>query len=125
MTDSFFLPDTGTDYVFVEGLVASVRLGITEDEKSRPQVVKLSFKVPVDSRTAARTDDIEQTVDYHGLGCWLVETAEQSSCNLLETMAHRLAAGAKNKFNLPGIELTVRKPEVYSGETCSGITVRR
>ncbi len=125
MTDNLHLSATATDYVFVEGLKAHCRLGITAEEKNHPQLIKISFRVPVNSRQAAQKDDIESTINYDKIGRWLVERAEEICCDLLETLAHRLADGAKEKFNLPSIELTIKKPEVYSGETCSGITVRR
>lgn len=123
--ENFFSAESGDDYVFVENLSAHCRIGTTEEEKNTSQEIKISFKVPVNSRLAAEEDDLSQTVDYNRVGRWLVGRAESISCSLLETLAHRLASGAKSEFDLPQIELTLEKPEIYSGKTCPGITVRR
>jgi len=65
-------------------------VGIEDWEQNHLQDVIVNIELEFDGRHAAETDAIEQTVNYKALKKKILNTAENSRFNLLETMAARL-----------------------------------
>lgn len=59
--------------------------------------------------SAARTDDLRKTVDYHALSKTLQAEARRVPRKLLERLATDLARVASRRFRLPRIEIELKK----------------
>jgi len=86
------------------------RLGVPAAERRQPQTVLCSAWFPVPSMaSAARSDDLQNTVDYHALSKVLQAEARRVPRKLLERLATDLARAACHGFRLSWIELELKK----------------
>jgi 2-amino-4-hydroxy-6-hydroxymethyldihydropteridine diphosphokinase len=113
------------DYIEINGLKISCIIGIFNWERTRKQVVSLDLKFPCDNRKAAHRDRIEDTVDYKKIAKFTISFAENSSFQLVETMAEKLAEMLLERFQLPEIYLSVSKPGAIRGSQNVGVQIHR
>lgn len=121
------------DAVEIRGLWLESRIGITKEERSRPQSLRVSLRLEIgDLSEAARSDRIEETVDYDELAREVRRVAAAQPRNLLERLAEEIAAAALlypkvktvsvvlEKFPLPhaeGVAVSLRRER---GEPAGG-----
>jgi 2-amino-4-hydroxy-6-hydroxymethyldihydropteridine diphosphokinase len=114
-----------TDYISINGLKIACIIGIFDWERTKKQEVLLDLKFPCDNRKAARTDKIEDTVDYKKIAKATIAFVEKSRFQLVETMAERLAEMLLERFALPEIFLTISKPGAIRGSQNVGVQIHR
>ena len=86
--------------------------GLLAEEKDKPQPFIVDVVLFHDQKTAARTDDIEATVDYSRVFHEVRQVVEQSSFNLIETLAEEISLRILKRFPLlTAVETTVYKPQ--------------
>jgi dihydroneopterin aldolase len=90
-----------------------------------PQVVSIDLDMAADIARAAATDDIRDTLDYKAVTKRVKELVGESRFNLIETMAHRVAALITDEFGVPWVRVSVHKPWAIRGSRDVGITVER
>ena len=94
----------------VVDLKLSCHLGVPAAERRKPQTVLCSAWFPVSHMAAAaRSDDLQNTVDYHSLSNVLQAEARRVPRKLLERLATDLARVAVRRFRLPWIEIELKK----------------
>ncbi|WP_241209205.1 2-amino-4-hydroxy-6-hydroxymethyldihydropteridine diphosphokinase [Gulosibacter massiliensis] len=105
------LPAPELDRIVIDRLHVHGRHGVFAHERANGQDFYIDAEVWIDTRAAAASDEIEQTVHYGHLMRALYEVAMQEPVDLLETLAERLAAVT---FAFPGpqaVRITVHKPQ--------------
>ncbi|MDZ4197998.1 MAG: dihydroneopterin aldolase [Kiritimatiellia bacterium] len=80
-----------TDRIYIRDLALRCIVGIFPEERRAKQDVIINLTLETDLRLAARSDRIEDTVDYKKLKGRIVELVEASSFQLIETLADRIA----------------------------------
>ena len=80
-----------TDRILIHELELESRIGITAEERSRPQRLLLSVEIETDTRPAAETDELSRTIDYAVVADRLRELAAARERNLIETLAEEVA----------------------------------
>ncbi|QSR84329.1 YpsA SLOG family protein [Methylacidimicrobium sp. B4] len=94
---------TKGDAIEIHGLWLESRIGITEAERSRPQPLRVSLRLEIDDLSrAARSDRLEETLDYDELAREVRRVAASPPRNLLERLAEEIA------------EVVLRHPKVGS-----------
>jgi dihydroneopterin aldolase len=88
-------------------------------------VVSIDLDMAADIARAAATDDIRDTLDYKAVTKRVKELVGESRFNLIETMAHRVAALITDEFGVPWVRVSVHKPWAIRGSRDVGITVER
>ena len=105
------------DKIVIAAIPLAVRIGVTVEERSRPQTVLLDLTLELDLEPAANTDDLSLTVDYHALVSRLRELAESNECRLLETLTGRLCRAALSDPRIASAHARVRKfPAEMNGQ---------
>ena len=79
------------DTITIANLRCSAHIGCEEAERADAQALLVTAVVHLDTRPAARADDLEQTVNYAQLAKKLMRICEDSTCRLIETLAQHLA----------------------------------
>jgi dihydroneopterin aldolase len=79
------------DKLFLSGCEFSARHGCLPDEREREQRFRVSVELSLDLREAAQTDDLTTTVDWGPLYSEIKAVVQGPPCNLLETVAERVA----------------------------------
>jgi dihydroneopterin aldolase len=102
---------TELDRIELRGLRVFARHGVLDSERVSGQEFLIDAVLWLDTRQAARGDDLSRTVDYGALANRLVRLAEEPPVRLIETLAERLAAGCLSEPLVAEVEITVHKPQ--------------
>lgn len=113
------------DTIFLRDLRVHAIVGIWQWERRMRQVISIDLDMAVDVARAAATDNIESTLDYKAVSRRVVEFVEQSSFNLIETLADRLAGVITGEFGVPWVRVAIHKPGAIRGSRDVGIVIER
>ncbi len=98
------------DRIRVTGLVAFGRHGVLAEERERGQRFVVDASLTLDTRAAAASGDLAETVDYGVLARRLADVVEGEPVDLLETLAARLVDVCLADPRVEQAEVTVHKP---------------
>ena len=85
--------------------------GVRPAEKELGQRFIVDLEVWKDLGPAGRGDDLAQTVNYAALYRLAAGIVTGPPCNLIETVAERIAAAVLAQFPVDAVRVRVRKPE--------------
>ncbi|HEY1532348.1 MAG TPA: dihydroneopterin aldolase [Galbitalea sp.] len=98
------------DEITLTGLRATAHHGVFAHEREDGQEFVIDVSVWLDSRPAARGDDLEQTVHYGVLAEEVVAAVERDPMDLIETVAERVATVALAHPAVLRTRVTLHKP---------------
>lgn len=116
-------PETPLDRLVVRGIEAFGHHGVFDAERRDGQVFLIDLVLFLDSREAARTDDLRDTVDYGSLVARVKKAVESDPVDLIETLADRLAAICLADPRVHRTEVTVHKPDAPIDATFADVSV--
>jgi dihydroneopterin aldolase len=99
-----------TDRIRLSGLRVRGFHGVLPEERRDGQDFVVDAALSLDTRAAAASDALSDTVDYGTLAASLADVVSGEPCNLIETLADRLAAVCLAHPLVFEVELTVHKP---------------
>jgi dihydroneopterin aldolase len=97
------------DRIHIEELEVFARVGVTENERSKPQRLTLSITVWPVTGFQDLQDDIARTVNYSAVAVASCEFLRENPAKLIETSATRLAAHLLQTFPIQKVQLELRK----------------
>ncbi len=113
------------DLVFIEDLRIETVIGIYDWERKIRQVVALDLEMAFDNRKPAASDRIEDTLNYKAVSKRLTAFVEESSFQLVETLAERCAEIVRDEFGVSWLRLKLSKPGAVRGSRAVGVTIER
>ncbi len=113
------------DTVFLEALPLRAVIGVHAWERAFAQRLELDLTLSVDTTPAAASDAIDAAVDYAALSDRLTQHAAASDCQLIETLAERLAGVVLEDRRVAQVELTLRKPGAIPAARNVGVRITR
>lgn len=117
-------PDgTVLDLVALRGVRVAGRHGVHADERRHGQDFVVDAVLSVDTRRAAASDELSDTVDYATLAARIAAVVAGEPVALLETLADRLAAVCLAEPVVREVEITVHKPDAPLGLPFDDVTV--
>lgn len=99
------------DEITLTGLRVFGRHGVYEDERKVGQYFIVDFTLRVDTRRAARTDDVADTVHYGDAAQQVADIVAGEPVDLLETLAARIADALLTAPMVETVRVTVHKPD--------------
>jgi dihydroneopterin aldolase len=111
------------DRLAVRGIEAFGRHGVFEAERRDGQVFVVDLTLFLDSRAAATTDDLQETVDYGSLVAKVKQAVESDPVDLIETLADRLARICLEDPRVHLTEVTVHKPDAPIEATFADVSL--
>jgi len=84
-------------------------IGILPEERKSPQNLLIDLEMSTDIRAAAKSDDLNKTIDYVAVRRLIIEFISQSFYNLLETLGDHLASHLHEHFDFDVIRLCITK----------------
>ena len=114
---------TGTDRLAVLGIEAVGHHGVFDFERSNGQVFKVDLALGLDTRPAAHSDDLQDTVDYGSLVASVKTAIENDPVDLIETLAERIARVCLADGRVEWAEVTVHKPDAPIEATFSDVAL--
>ena len=103
-------PTPPLDRVVVRGLRGYGRHGVLESERRLGQTFLVDVSVELDTRQAARSDDVHDTVDYGEMAQSVLSIVEGEPVALLETLAQRICDAVLHHERVHAVDVTVHKP---------------
>jgi len=113
------------DIIFINDLQIETIIGIYDWERETKQTISIDLEMASDIRAAANSDAIEDTLDYKAVAKRLIAFVEQSSFQLVETLAERLSEIVRDEFHVPWVKVTLHKPGALRGSKDVGIIIER
>ena len=90
--------------------VDGVRVGIYPHEKDGPQSIVIDLGLLTDFAKAARSEKIQDTIDYDRVAAEARKLARARYYPLIEALAEELAAMILTRFKVKKVTVEVRKP---------------
>ena len=102
--------DAAGDRIALVGLAAHGRHGVFDFEREAGQLFRVDVVLGLDTRPAATSDDLADTVDYGALARSVLDVVEGEPVDLIETLAQRIADVCLVDDRVQWTEVTVHKP---------------
>lgn len=84
--------------------------GVYPDEKETGRIFEVDAELYFPFDKAAASDDLADTVDYARVCQVIKEAFNKEACNLLETVASRVADEILVRFPVEKVVISIRKP---------------
>jgi len=113
------------DIIFLRELKIEATIGIWEWERKIRQTVIVDLDMSADIRNAAKTDSVDDTLNYKLVSKRVQQFVADSSFQLVETLAERIAAIIRDEFGVAWVRVSVNKPGAIRGARDVGILIER
>ncbi len=114
-----------TDTIFLGGLKVDTVIGIWDWERKIRQTVVIDLEMSADIRRAAETDSIDDTLNYKQVSKRVQKFVADSSFQLVETLAEKIAAIVRDEFEVEWVRVRVNKPGAIRGAQDVGVLIER
>ena len=105
------------DIVFVEGLKIDTVIGIYDWERKIRQDIEMSS----DIAAAAKTDHIDQALNYKDVCKRVASFVRESKFELVETLAEEICQIILNEFDISWVKLKLNKGEAITVAKMGGL----
>ncbi len=113
------------DIIYLKDLRIDTIIGIYDWERRTRQTVILDLEMAADISRAAKSDDIEDTLNYKAVAKRLISFVENSEFQLVETLAEKIAEIVLTEFDVPWLRLSVNKQGAVRGVRDVGVIIER
>ena len=113
------------DKIFLHDLKVDTIIGIWEWERRIRQTVVINLEMSADIARAAATDSVDDTLNYKLVAKRIQAFVADSSFQLVETLAERIAAIIRDEFDVDWVRVSVHKPGAIRGSRDVGVEIER
>ena len=113
------------DRIFINALTAEAIIGIYDWEREVKQRLEIDLEVWMDLRAAAKSDAIEDTLNYKSVAKRVLAFVEASRYRLVEALAGEIARIVLEEFKVARVRVTVHKPGAIRHSRDVGVIVER
>lgn len=113
------------DTVFIEGLELETLIGVYDFERIAKQRVIVDVIIQADLSQAAKSDDVNDTIDYGAVAECLATICDTASYQLLEALAEEMAQAILDRFSIATLTLKLNKPDILNNVSAVGIQITR
>ena len=117
-----FLP---MDQIHIKDLVVRGIIGINPDERVNQQDILVNVTLWADTTRAARTDDIDDAVNYKTITKRIIAHIDEGEPMLVERLVQEIADICLEDERVSQCEVTVEKPGALRFARSVGITIIR
>ncbi|MFT4085090.1 MAG: dihydroneopterin aldolase [Nocardioides sp.] len=112
-----------TDELAISGIECFGFHGVFDFERRQGQVFVIDLVLGLDTRAAAVSDDLQDTVDYGSLTGKVKAGVETDPVDLIETLAQRIADLCLLEAGVEWVRVTVHKPGAPIDATFSDVAL--
>jgi 7,8-dihydroneopterin aldolase/epimerase/oxygenase len=115
------------DRISIRDLRVATRIGVTSAERAEPQVIVITVDLHRDLRGPSRSDDLQDTIDYHAVTVAIAEMVRASEAKLLEHLAEKIATLVIKTAGIESATVEVRKepPPMEEDVRTVAVTIER
>ena len=113
------------DKIFIHALKTEAIIGIFDWERQVKQTVIVDIEISADISKAARSDSIEDTVNYKRIAKRVLAFVEESRFHLVETLAEHIAMLVLDDFGISWVRISLSKPGAIRSSRDVGVALER
>jgi 2-amino-4-hydroxy-6-hydroxymethyldihydropteridine diphosphokinase len=113
------------DKLYIQDLQIDTVIGVFDWEREIRQTVSLDLEMAVDTRPGAGSDHVRDVLNYKPLTKRLIQYVGESRCQLIETLAQRVAEIVLYEFEVQWIRLRLSKPGALRYARNVGVEITR
>jgi len=97
------------DKIIIKDLAVFYCVGVPDEERAQPQRLLLSIEMEHDFARAAKSDSLDQTINYFAVSQRLIGFGENRNWKLIETLAVEIAEMILREFKPQRVSVEVKK----------------
>ena len=113
------------DKILIRQLQVDAFIGIHDWEKQNKQTLYFDMDLSFDCKTAGRTDNIDDALDYFEVCEQVTTLVSNSQFELIERLAEAVCHLILDQFNCEKIKLTLFKPDAIGNTQSVGVRISR
>lgn len=113
------------DQIIIRQLKVDTRIGVYDWERECAQTLCLDITLDCNTQNPAKSDDLNDAIDYSAIADAVRSVCARRHFNLLESLAEELSVSILSGFKVAACELHIRKPGAVSGAQAAEIKTRR
>lgn len=113
------------DQILIKDLLARGIIGVNDDERTHPQDILINITMFVDTRSAAETDSITDSISYATVAKKARELAETAHRFTVEALASDIASLCLQSAVVQGVRVRVEKPGAVRFARSVGVEIER
>ena len=113
------------DIVYLRKLKIPCIIGVWDWERRIKQIVVIDLDMAADVRAAARSDRLEDALDYKAVTKRLIEYVGESQFQLVETLAEHIAQIIRTEFTVLWVRVCINKKGAIRGASDVGVVIER
>ena len=113
----------GADEISVTGIECFAHHGVLASERREGQTFVVDLTLGLDTRPAAASDDLHDTVDYGSLVDAVKQAVERDPVDLIETVAERISDVCLIDDRVEWARVTLHKPKAPIAATFTDVTL--
>lgn len=114
-----------SDQILIKDLLLRGIIGLNDWEREKKQDILINLVVYLDTRTAGRTDRVEDSLNYRSLTKAIIAYVESSSHYLVEALAAAIARIAVVDFGAERVSVRVEKVGALRFAQSVGVEIDR
>ena len=96
-------------FITIVDLEVFYRVGVTDEERSKPQRLLITIDFKFDFSSAAVSGRLGRTIDYHEAVKSLIKLGENRNWKLIESVASDIASKLLSEFHPESVTVEVKK----------------
>ena len=113
------------DRIFLTALSADAIIGIYDWEREVRQRIEVDLEMWVDLSAAAKSDAIDDTLNYKSVAKHVLAFIQESRFRLVEALAGEIARIVLAEFPVERVRVTVHKPGAVRHSRDVGVIIER
>lgn len=120
-----FIGDINMDKIFINDLQVETVIGIFDWEREIKQTISINLEMEFDISKAAKSDDINDSLDYKKVSKRIISLCENADSYLVENLIEKIAQVVLKEFPVSKVTVSLEKPGALRGSKSVGIKITR
>ena len=120
-----FIGDINMDKIFINDLQVETVIGIFDWEREIKQTISINLEMEFDISKAAKSDDINDSLDYKKVSKRIISLCEKADSYLVENLIEKIAQVVLKEFPVSKVTVSLEKPGALRDSKSVGIKITR
>jgi FolB domain-containing protein len=113
------------DWIHLRKVKVRCVLGVHPAERVRPRPVQMNISLECDTRLAAKSDKLDDTLNYELIEGEAIAIAKKGRFRLIETLAERVAKACLKHPQVRSVRVVVDKPAALAHTKSVAVEIER